>query len=137
MLKLLFNTDVRMSQINQNTLGLFGTLALRNSYLLLKRWQFVWNKIISKCPANFSIQGSLIGFKFKFIWFQGVAGCIFADYLINNTHYGVIVLQLVSVRVKDSSMNALQIGQCWKCETQLSHTQACLQGSSTLFTAAF
>lgn len=41
------------------------------------------------------------------------------------------------VRVKDSWTKALQMGQCWKCDTQLSHTQACLQGSSTLFTAAF
>lgn len=40
-------------------------------------------------------------------------------------------------RAKDSITKALQMGQCWKCDTQLSHTQACLQGSSTLFTAAF
>lgn len=33
-------------------------------------------------------------------------------------------------------MRALQIGQYWKWATQLSHTQACRQGSSTMLTAA-
>lgn len=40
------------------------------------------------------------------------------------------------VRVKDSRTAALQMGQAWKRAPQLSHTQACRQGSSTTLTAA-
>ena len=40
-------------------------------------------------------------------------------------------------RAKDSKTKALHMGQCWKRDTQLSHTHACLHGSSTRFTGAF
>lgn len=41
------------------------------------------------------------------------------------------------VRVKDSTIKALHTGQCCKYGMQPSHTHVCLQGSSTLLTAAF
>lgn len=90
--------------------------------------------LLSENPVAFHLlqQQSWFGFRG---YFAHLVGCdLFSNGGSVWSHSGAAG---PCVRVKDSRTKALQMGQCWKCDTQLSHTQACLQGSSTLFTAAF